>query len=443
MRGGGKRMEQKFETPFVRSGGGCRVSGSGWRFAVVLMGFAVLTSVAFGEKIEVDVGAWVETKTGTTADGWKVEGVKGYADDGGAMFSDDSNYALSPVFENCVTQVVMRVKSSSTNVVKILTVTPTIPDGETPCKAKPTDGKYEEQTFAWENSEGVRQFRLQESSGTSGNWGVAALTVYTDRISAPVDLRSTATNCDAFVAAWTPDVKAVASEIAVSRVEVTPPRYDVVSEWNFTALTNATGNTKGLEELRTEFPGVLDDVSGENLCLQASFGGHLQVGKSKVAGSLSLELGDSARSRTCSVTAWRHPKDKSSGCSAFCLDADGRTNAVIGLTVAANAVTDVFAIPDESVRLRVESLQSRRIELASVIVSTHYEEGYASTNSFGRYRALRSEVMVKGLFPGEWVWRARSFDAENVVSAWSSFSGVTLDPKSPRRVMPGFSILVR
>ena len=142
MRGGGKRMEQKFETPFVRSGGGCRVSGSGWRFAVVLMGFAVLTSVAFGEKIEVDVGAWVETKTGTTADGWKVEGVKGYADDGGAMFSSDSNYALSPVFENCVTQVVMRVKSSATNVVKILTVTPTISEGVPPCEAKPTGSKY-------------------------------------------------------------------------------------------------------------------------------------------------------------------------------------------------------------------------------------------------------------------------------------------------------------
>lgn len=417
---------------------------AGWRFAVVLGAFLASLSVACGDAVEVDVGAWAETNTGVTADGWKVSGIDGYAEStgGGVKFGSSSDYALSPVFESNVTQIVMRVRSSSTNVLRILTVTPKIPEGATVYGARPTANRYETETFAWDASEGVRQFML-ESPGKSGNWGIASLTVHTDRISAPVGLRGTSENCDAFEAVWTPDAKAAAHEIEVSRVVVQPPRYDVVSAWDFTVLTNRTGGRKDLKVLQDEFPGVLDRVSGENLGLQGKDGGHLQIGMDSVAGAMSVPLGDSGSTRTGCITAWRHPKDASSGCSAYCLDEEGRTNAEVRLTAAADAATDVFEIPDDAVSLRVESLASRRIEVASVIVAAHYAEGSISTNYFGRWKTSRSNRQVKDLFPGEWVWRVRSFDAENVDSAWSSYSSVTIDPDDPPRTRRGFSIQVR
>lgn len=412
-------------------------------FLAFLAAFLALRPIALGESIEVDVGAWADMGTGET-NGWKVNGIGRTAEDGLTRLRGMDDYALSPKFDFDVTQLVMAVRCSSAEARRYLTITPVIARKGATKHTVERSLDLSEQVFAWDPSEGVRQFRLQNDTGEStSSWGISALTVYTGKISAPSDLHGTVAYRDAFVAAWTPDARAVSHEIEVGRVHAVPPNYEVVSEWDFTSLTNTSGNSKGLEVLREEFPAVLCGVSGENLGLQGRDGGHLQIGKDNVAGSLILRLDASAAARTCRITTWRHPKDTSAGCSAFCLDEDGRTNSVVALAAAASPATDVFAVPDESALLRVESSKSRRIEVSSVIVVTNYVEGSVSTDFFGSWRTSRPERTVRGLFPGEWAWRARSLDAENVESAWSPFSYVSLDPASPPRPRPGCSVQIR
>ena len=412
------------------------------RFAVLLLALFVRPSFSWGEVIEVDVGAWATVGTGET-NGWTVVGISS-TQDGLTRLKEKDDYALSPEYGSYVTQVVMKVLCSSATTDRYLTISPTIPETGAARYIADRCEKLTEQVFAWDSDDGVRQFRLQNDMG-SGNtsWGIAALTVYTDQIAAPADLRSTSSHCDAFTASWTPDARAVLHEVGVSRVAVTPPRYDVVSEWNFTALTNDTRITRNLSWLQERFPRTLANVDGENLCLQAEDGGHLQIGMSKTAGTLELPLAEAAAVRKCLFTAWRHPSDGASGCAAFCLDENGQTNAEVKITAAADPVTDEFDIPSGSVRLRVESPKSRRIEVESVIVATNYIAGFVSTNFWETYQSPRAERIVKGLSPGEWVWAVRSFDAEGCESPWSPFCTVILDPLSPRYPLQGFLIQIR
>ena len=406
--------------------------------------FLFVPLLVFGEVIEVDVGAWADVGTGTTPDGWKVNGIGRYAD-GGAKFAKASDSVLSPPYADFVTQIVMSVKSSSPTVAKKLMITPTTPEDATAHEAIPTASseKYTVETFSWSVSNGVRQFRLQEGSGSSGTWGVKSLAVYTDRIEPPTGLREDALYRDAFAAAWNSASKAVRYQIQYGSVTRIPPSYETVVEWNFSSLTNTSGNAKGFEDLRKEFPNVLDGVTGMNLGLQGNDGGHLQIGRSDVAGAMELQLDAAVSSRICFITNWRHDKDPSSGCSAFCLAGDGSTNEVISLTAGASPATDMFALPDGTCTLRVESLKSRRVEILSVIVATDYDPGSVTTNEFKTIGTRATAKVVKDLTPGEWVWAVRSFDAEGHDSPWSPFRTVVLDREMPRYPRPGFSISIR
>lgn len=256
-------------------------------------------------------------------------------------------------------------------------------------------------------------------------------------------MREDALYRDAFAAAWNPAPKAVRYQVRYASVARKQPSYETVVEWNFSSLTNTSGNAKDFEALRKEFPNVLDGVTGTNLGLQGNDGGHLQIGKSDVAGAMELQLDAAVPSRICLVTNWRHDKDSSSGCSAFCLGEDGSTNEVISLTAGANPATDMFALPDGTSTLRVESLKSRRVEILSVIVATDYDPGSVTTNEFKILKSRATEKVVKGLAPGEWLWAVRSLDADGRDSSWSPYRAVILDPKSRSYPCPGFGVSIR
>ena len=408
---------------------------------VLLVVGLTMVEVVRGEVIAVDVAAWAEVGTGET-NGWTVGGIGIYVD-GGIKFSRESDFAMSPRFEDSVTQIVISVKSSGLDVVKKLMITPADPEGIAGYEASPTDSKYVSQVFSWSPSDGVRQFYLKESSGASGNWGVASLTVYTDRLESPTGLREETLYRDAFVAGWTAAPKAVRHEVRFASVTHVPPRFETAAAWDFSSLTNATGNSKDLEGLKGEYPNVLDGVTGMNLGLQKYDGGHLQIGKDNVAGAMELQLDAMASSRICFITNWRHDKDSSSGCSAFCLRGDGSTNEVIALTAGADPATDRFALPDGTCTLRVESPKSRRVEILSVIVAVDYVPGSVTTNGFSSIAAKTTGRMLKDLAPGEWVWSVRSFDATGRDSPWSPFRAVVLDADRPRRPRLGFGLMIR
>ena len=411
--------------------------------SIRLVAFLCAPFLVFGEVIEVDVGAWADVGTGTT-NGWEVSGISRTAADGLTRVKEIADYARSPEFDFNVTQLVMRVLCANAETKRFLTITPTISEPEAQKHTAERSAKLVEQVFAWNPAEGVRQFRLQNDTGEGNtSWGIASLAVFTDRAEPPTGLRENALYRDAFAAAWDPAPKAVRYQVQYGSVTRIPPSYETVAEWDFSSLTNATGSSKGLEDLKGEFPNVLDGVTGTNLGLQKYDGGHLQVGKSDVAGAMELQFEAEVSSRICLITNWRHDKDSSSGCSAFCLCGDGSTNVVISLTAGANPATDMFALPDGTSTLRVESLKSRRVEISSVIVVADYDPGSAMTNEFRTIGTRATAKVVKGLAPGEWLWAARSFDADGRDSPWSPFRSVTLDASKPSRVPPGFLLLIR
>ena len=408
--------------------------------------FLFVPFLAFGEVLEVDVMAWADLGTGMT-NGWEVSGIDRYsAGEGGyTRLNTKDDYVISPDFTNVVTQVVMRVKCSNVGTERFLTLTPTISQDGARCQAAVPSVSMMNETFTWTLSEDVRGFRLQNDTGKGTvTWTIASLTVFcTPRIEPPTGLREDTLYRDAFAAVWGPAPKAVRYQIQYGSLTRIPPSYETVAKWNFSSLTNAMGNSKDLEDLREKFPNVLDGVTGANLGLQKYDGGHLQIGKDNVAGAMELQLDAAVSSRICFLTNWRHGKDSSSGCSAFCLCEDGSTNEVIALTAGASPATDRFALPDGTCTLRVESPKSRRVEILSVIVATDYDPGSVTTNEFKMIGARATEKVVKDLAPGEWQWAARSFDAEGRGSPWSPFRTVILDREMACWPCPGFGIMIR
>lgn len=81
--------------------------------AAALLGVAcAMPRFACGEIVSVDVSEWVAVGTGVTPSGWTVNGVDSYAD-GSARFNLNEEFAQSPIFSGVITQVTMRVRSSS------------------------------------------------------------------------------------------------------------------------------------------------------------------------------------------------------------------------------------------------------------------------------------------------------------------------------------------
>ena len=413
--------------------------------SIRLVAFLCAPFLVFGEVIEVDVGAWADVGTGTT-NGWEVSGIDRYSEKEGGFtrLNAKDDYVISPDFANVVTQVVMGVRSSNATMTRFLALTPTVSDSAARQWEAVASKSLTNETFTWSQSEGVRRFRLQNENGSgSGSWGIASLAVYTDRIEPPTELREDALYRDAFAAAWNPTPEAVRYQVRYASVTRMPPRYETVAEWDFSSVTNTSGNTRELEALRKEFPDALEGVTGTSLGLQGHDGGHLQVGKSDGAGAMELQLDATVKSRTCLITNWRHGKDKGSGCSAFCLCADGSTNAVVSLTAGVNPATDVFAMPDATCTLRVESPASRRVEILSVIVAADYVPDAVTTNRFNSVVTRGTGKTLTGLRPGEWLWSVRSFDADGQDSPWSSFRTVVLDASNPPNPLAGFGILVK
>lgn len=404
--------------------------------------FLFVPLLVFGEVIEVDVGAWADMGTGMT-NGWEVSGISRTAADGLTRVKEIADYARSPEFDFTVTQLVMRVLCSSAETKRFLTITPTISEPEAQKHTAERSAKLVEQVFAWNPAEGVRQFRLQNDTGEGNtSWGIASLAVFTDRAEPPTGLRDDAPYRDAFLASWdgVPDAR---------KYQLRYARYETVAAWNFSVLTNTSGNTVDLPKLK--IPESLGTLSGTNVCLQGHAGGHIQIGKGERLGCLALpmpQVAGDAGAMTGVICAWKYPKNGKSTMPLYFV-ADGATNdiATIELTneraeyrfpipagfaaesILLSSATNGIALTDQNGRVRVEGF---------AIVS-----GPAVTGDFKTVGSSGTEKLVCGLSPGSWAWSVRAFDAKGVDSPWSAFRSITLDVSKPPLVPPGMLLLLR
>ena len=422
------------------------------RLAVIFASFvSALPALVFAETIVVDVGAWAEVGTGET-NGWTVSGIDRYSD-GLTRLDTKDDFAFSPEFADNVTQVVLRVRSSGATMTRFLTLIPAGVSSGARQQVAAASSSLTNETFSWTQGEAVRQFRLQNETG-SGNagWGIASLAVYTDRIEPPTGLREEVLYRDVFVAGWDAVPEAVRYEIRFASVTRVPPRFKTVAAWDFSSLTNTYGSTRTLDQLKDANPGLLDDLSGENVCMQKYESGHLQIGMGEELGRLVLQLPKvswNAEPLTGSLCAWKYPA-KGKPTMPLYLVADGVTNdlATVELTneraeyrfpilagigaesVILSSATNGIALTDQNGRVRVERFA----------ILSDYVPGSVATNDFSSIGAKTTRRMLKDLVPGEWVWSVRSFDANGRDSPWSPFRAAVLDPARPRRPVPGFSV---
>ena len=424
---------------------------------IIVTAFLVFPFFAFCERIEADVSAWIAMGNGTTADGWEVKDIGGYSD-GGAKFSRSSDYVQSPFYADIVTQIVMRVKSSSPTVVKILTVAPVDAEGASAHEVRPTSSgeKYEVEAFSWPASAGVRRFRIAESSGASGTWGVLSLTVYTGRIEPPAGLRDDPLYSDAFSAGWDAAARAVRYQVRYASVTRTPSQFETVAAWDFSTLTNTSGNTRYLKQLKDDNPGKLDGLSGEQVCMQGYGSGYIQIGTKDNLGRLVLPLPpglESADDLTGVLLAWKHPDDVNKPTMPIFAIAGNETNDLASVELTGEKTECRFSMPEDFaaddivLSSTTNGIGNRephgRVRVERFAVVSGFVPETVSTGGFETAWARASERLIKNISPGEWIWSVRSFDAGGRDSPWSPFRTVVLDPKSPCRPRPGLCIRLR
>jgi len=405
----------------------------------ILTALAVVSATA--EVLSVDVGAWAQTGTGVTPSGWTVTNIDAYAD-GSAKIKEDDDRVVSPLYQGVITQLVMSVKASSVDLKRFLTVVPEVANsGAQNLTAQAVDS-YTNQVFLWTQEEGVRRFRLQNIGKYVSGWAVRSLDVYIDRIEPPHDLCVVCAYADALSVAWEPDPRAAVTELELDRVTVVPPTFTQLERWDFSVLTNATGNP--LEFSKVPGAETLTGVSGEYLNVQAHSGGYLQAGNTSGAGKIRIDLTSSGE-RTALLRLYRS-------------DASGTDGPVTVSSVTTGCATNILAEPflttdpnefrvelgvDDCALLIETAVKARRIRIEDARIVTDYVPGYAVTNALPVRRTNRSNCTMKKLDSGDYIWRVRSFDAAGVGSIWSEYIGVTLDPKSPRRPVPGLAIFIK
>lgn len=421
---------------------------------VALLAALFLPALVSAEVIKVDVGVWADVGTGET-NGWTVSEIDRYSkgEGGYTRFNTMNDYAISPDFVSCVTQVVMRVKSSSIAIERFLTLTPTVPTSGAGRHVAAANTRLTNQTFVWTFSEGVRQFRLQNETGKgNGTWAIAALTVYTDRIEPPEGLRDESPYRDAFLAGWDAVPQAVRYEVKCASVTHTPPQYETVASWDFSTLTNTYGSTRDLEQLQINFPDLLGDLSGSNVCMQAHESGHIQIGKGNDLGLLALPCQASGGGLTGILCAWKFPEGAKTT-MPICSVKNGVTNDLATLEITKDRTEYRFPLPDDLATDCIllssttnglsQKDKNGRVRVERFAVVSGYVPGTATTNECLFVGTRATEKQVKDLAPGEWMWAVRSFDAEGRDSPWSPFRTVILDPACPQRPRPGFKLQIR
>ena len=122
------------------------------------------------------------------------------------------------------------------------------------------------------------------------------------------------------------------------------------------------------------------------------------------------------------------------------VDGESVTNTLAMPVLALEKTAFAFAIPDDAVELQFVSRSKRRVRITGARVVADYVPSMASADAQVVVRSRANSCLVRNLTPGEWEWRARSFDRFGRDSPWSAALRVELYASDPPRVKPGFRV---
>lgn len=306
--------------------------------AAAISAIALLVAVPVRAAVTnvVDVAALVAAVDAglSETNGWTLSGLGKYADDSSLYFNSGSDTLLSPNYAAPIIGVVASNRCSTLSPARIMCVFDGASDSEVGrFPAVANVNKQECQVLEFSEPD-LTRIRFQTTTGTSGNWGVGALSVITaEPAVAPSNLRVSRKGDGWCSLSWENGAGTVSNRVDTYQIE-RGAGEDVLLSTGFDGFDAiGKGNPVPSSEKLPEIDPLL---SGINIYAPTNTAGICQVGKGDALGIIRWEgVGDFA-GVSLRMSAKRYSGDNAETIVAY--EAGGSTNAIATLVL-----TDEFA----------------------------------------------------------------------------------------------------
>lgn len=242
--------------------------------------------------------------------------------------------------------------------------------------------------------------------------------------------------CDGFVAEWTLASGAVATRLRVEEIVNIPEQCESLAAWDFSAMTNSSGNVANIENGFSErWPGL----SGQTLRAPANSCGVVQIGVNDRAGQLKIERVPHGAEHLIVRATIRNQKGNRY-MAMDCLDETGATNATQKILVAGEFAD--YAFPVSGTSTASLAIHSTNKDYPLLVESLRFVKdlvaAHTATNDVASVDAPapRRHWAFRGLHPGEYLWRRADIMPGDTPPVWSDTARIELSPDAPRMPRP-------
>ena len=262
-----------------------------------------------------------------------------------------------------------------------------------------------------------------------------------EELAMPENVRCEEVYRDRFVGRWSNCEETVSNVVEVKKTEFVDFDADWTCSWDFSSLTNTSGNTSKIELNESD---LYSELSGETLRLPVRPSGILQIGVTGKPGALVLP----AQESYSSLNLVFHGRRAGDGKMPVRFEIDGMTNFVTSLSLTTDGNMDWYVLPltnvadgasimlgscvsmtNESVNVNDGRVWLTQVGFAESVVEAHVNTNSVLTKRF----AARESTKVTGLEPqSSYLFRVKSVGASGRESAFSPMCEVrTTDERKP------------
>lgn len=370
---------------------------------------------------EISSPGWTDTGEDN---GWQYDSLdESCYPDGAVKFDKSGAKISSPVFAGDILKIEIDVKSSNSEPPRKLTLS--LYSGSE-CKsaininptAKPESEGY--QTFEIDGELDVDRFTIELSSGAWGNWGVYSIRTHVseNKVLGAYTLKTRSTG---FTARWTNANSVVSNEIIVTTIKHLPLTINYESFFDFSQITNTSGNTHSVMDQVNE---LYPQLEGFEVNLPSRAAGYVMLGKSNQFGAFSLESSPVNEGKSLVFEAERFNENDEGWIMPIYYAVEDKTNLLSSVslektpqkklywvdldTVPASAKLIVHSVTNKATQSRANA----RTKIYSLGLADSIEPAHSETNTAARLFAVgRESARINGLIPeSEYFWSIRGFD---------------------------------
>lgn len=376
------------------------------------------------------------------SDGWTYENLDDRYSDGAVKFDRGGAKISSPTFPGDIVKIEVDVKSSNseperklqlklfcgTELKNSLTLTPT---------PKTESNGY--QQFEISGDLDIDNFQLVLGDGKSGNWGLYSIRIetvenkvlgaYTQKIGSSY-----------LIAAWTNAEAVVSNEVVLATLSEIPLSVDYSVKFDFSSITNKSGNTSSvLDSVKEKFPAL----DGSEINAPGHAGGYIMLGKYNKFGMLSLTSTISNQGKSLVLELERFNEDDEGWILPIYYANGNVTNDLGTISLEKTPQRKLYSlsldnVPSEST-LIVHSVTNKatasRANARTIVYSLGIADSiimpHSRTNIVFRHLPVGNErIRIGGLNPeSEYFWSVRGFDAEGGSSKFTEPVKAKTEPR--------------